>query len=337
MNWLAIDIGGANLKVADGEGFAAAYSFAMWRDSANLAQQIRTTISEAPTSTHLAVTMTGELADCFENKAAGVRYILNAVREGSDNRHARIYLCDGRMVTPQVALTLPHLVAAANWHALAKFAARYAKGAPALLVDVGSTTCDIIPIADGKPAARGQTDTQRLISGELVYTGIERSPVCAVTRNVTYRGQPCPLVQEVFATMRDVYLVLEDLPEEPANHLTSDGRPATKAAARGRLSRMIAADTDEFNHRDAVTLARGAADEQASQLAAAIQRVRGSLPAPPETIILSGHGDFLAKAALLRLQMSQPLLPLVAELGPLVSRSATAHALAVLAREAMVK
>src|SRR5438045_1829148 len=125
MNWLALDIGGANLKTADGQGYAQSYAFALWRDPSRLAQQIRTAISEAPPSDHLAVTMTGELADCFDSKAVGIRFILEAVKAGSDNRHARVYLVDGRLVSPPVALSLPQLAAASNWHALARFAGRY--------------------------------------------------------------------------------------------------------------------------------------------------------------------------------------------------------------------
>src|SRR6476659_9923733 len=149
MNWLALDIGGANLKVADGRGFAESYSFALWRDPNGLSQQVRTIISEAPTSDHLAVTMTGELADCFDSKESGVRFILQAVADGSDNRHTRVYLVDGRLVSPQVALTLPHLAAASNWHALARFAARFAPQGAALLIDIGSTTCDVVPLWNG--------------------------------------------------------------------------------------------------------------------------------------------------------------------------------------------
>src|SRR6185436_6442383 len=74
MKWLALDIGGANLKTADGQGYAQSYAFALWKDPNRLAQQIRTAISEAPPADHLAVTMTGELADCFESKAAGIRF-----------------------------------------------------------------------------------------------------------------------------------------------------------------------------------------------------------------------------------------------------------------------
>ena len=334
MNWLALDIGGANLKAADGQGYAQSYAFALWREPQALAQHIRTAISEAPPADHLAVTMTGELADCFDSKADGIRFILQAVNTGSGNRHTRVYLVDGRLVAPQAALNMPHLAAAANWHALARFAGKFAPVGAALLIDVGSTTCDVIPLVDGKPIAQGETDTQRLLTGELVYTGVERSPVCGVADFVPYRGQACPVVHELFSTMRDVYLLLDKLAENPADTLTADGRPATKAAARTRLGRMIAADADEFNHRDAVAAAQSLADAQTARLASAITKVIATLPMPPVKIILSGHGEFLVTAALASLGIQTATVSLSRELGPALSRSATAHALAILAREA---
>jgi probable H4MPT-linked C1 transfer pathway protein len=332
MNWLALDIGGANLKSADGLGYAQSYAFALWREPQALAQHIRTAISEAPPADHLAITMTGELADCFDSKADGVRFILEAVNTGSGNRHTRVYLVDGRLVAPQAALSLTHLVAAANWHVLARFAGKFAPSGPALLIDVGSTTCDVIPLLDGKPIAKGATDTQRLLAGELVYTGIERSPVCGVADFLPYRGQACPVVHELFATTYDVYLLLDKLAANPADTHTADGRPATKAAARARLGRMLAADSDEFNHRDAVTAAQGLADAQTARLASAISKVAATLPAPLAKVILSGHGEFLAEAALSSLALTPPTIALTRELGPALSRSATAHALALLAR-----
>ena len=334
MNWLALDIGGAKLKVADGLGFAESYSFALWRDPNGLSQQVRTIISEAPKADHLAVTMTGELADCFENKAAGVRHILRMVGDGSDNRHSRVYLVDGRMVSPQVAVTLPQLVAASNWHALARFAGRFAKTGAALMIDVGSTTTDIIPLLNGVPIARGKSDTERLLLGELFYTGVERSPACAVAHTVLYRGQQCPVAQEVFATMRDAYLLLAGLQEDPADHNTADGRPATKAAAKVRIGRVIAADSDEVNHRDAAAIAQCLADAQAAQIAGAIQKVVSAMPARPEKVILSGHGEFVATNALRVANIQAKFHSLQDDLGPRLSRVGPAHALAVLAREA---
>jgi len=334
MHWLGIDIGGAYLKSADGAGFAEAFHFALWEHPDRLAGELRTLIAHAPSSDHLAVTMTGELADCFQDKAEGVRFILEALGEASSGRHTRVYMNNGKLVTPPVAATRPAEVGAANWHALARYAARFAAQETALLIDVGSTTCDIVPLMDGQPLLSGRTDTERILGGELVYTGVERSPVCAVADNVAYRGQPCPVAAEVFATMRDVYIILGDLREDTSTRLTADGRPGTKAASRDRLARMICADSETFNHRDAVLLAQSAADTQAARVASAIEGVVSRLPGPPTACILSGHGEFLARRALDELLISPRIVSLHDELGAKVSRCAPCHALAILAREA---
>jgi probable H4MPT-linked C1 transfer pathway protein len=335
MHWLALDIGGANLKAADGEGFAEAYAFALWREPDRLAQELRTIIAEAPESTHLAVTMTGELADCFESKTQGVQHILKAVNEAADGRHTRVYLADGMLVTPQVAAMKPQLAAASNWHALARFCGRFASEGTAVMIDVGSTTSDLVPLIDGKPVTVGKTDTERLLSGELVYTGVERTPACALLRTVPYRGQPCPIATELFATTRDAWTILGDLPEDGDEKGTADGRPATKAHSRVRLGRLICADEESFNHRDAALIAESIADVQTSQLLAALKDVFKRLPQPPSKIILSGHGEFLSRRVLDALGVSAPIVSLARELKPSISRCAPAHALAVLAREAV--
>jgi len=335
MNYLGLDIGGANIKVADGRGYAATYPFPLWRQADKLGHQLRAIIFEAPAADHLAITMTGELADCFASKADGVNHILKAVAAASDNRHTRVYLSDGRMVTPQVAATLPQLAAAANWHALARFSLRYAPTGASLLIDIGSTTTDIVPLVDGQVVAKGTTDTTRLLAGELVYTGVERSPVCALVDHVPYRGQPCPVAQELFATTLDVYLLLDRLAERPADMSTADGKPATKAAARMRLGRMIAADSEEFNHRDAIAIAETVANAQLDRVVATAKHVASRLASPPGAYLFSGHGEFLAMKALEDLPPVGRVVRLSEELDPVVSRCAPAHAVAVLAREAM--
>jgi len=334
MDWLALDIGGANLKMADGRGFADSRPFALWRESHRLAQELRRLMAEAPASDHLAVTMTGELADCFETKELGVRFILEAVGEASDGRHTRVYLCDGRMVTPQVALKDPLLAAAANWRALAEFAGRFAKRGGALLIDVGSTTCDIVPLIDGKPATHNTTDLDRMLSGELVYTGVERSPVCALVDRVPYRERECPLAQEVFATTRDVYLVLGELAEHPADNHTADHRPATREHAVRRLARMLSAPADRFTADDAVAMAKVVAKAQAARIAAGVRQVVARMPVQPEVCLLSGHGAMAAQRAIDQDAALPAALSLGEKLGADVNRCLTAHALAVLSREA---
>jgi probable H4MPT-linked C1 transfer pathway protein len=239
------------------------------------------------------------------------------------------------IVTPQVAITKPLLAAASNWHALARFCGRYTKPGAAILIDVGSTTTDIIPILDGVPATVGHTDTERLLSGELVYTGVERTPVCALLRTVSYRGQACPIATEMFATTRDAYTILGDLAEDAGEKRTADGRPATKAFARARLGRLVCADEESFNHRDAAVIAESITDVQTQQLMVALNDVMKRLPSPPAKFVLSGHGEFLARRALETLQLSTPIVSLARELRPNISRCAPAHALAVIAREAV--
>ena len=53
-------------------------------------------------------------------------------------------------------------MASANWHALATFAVRYALTHGGLLIDIGSTTTDIISIERGQVIAAGLTDPDRL-------------------------------------------------------------------------------------------------------------------------------------------------------------------------------
>ncbi len=99
-----------------------------------------------------------------------------------------VWQTTGRFVTPPEAREAPLLVAAANWHALATFVGRLAPEGSALLIDVGTTTTDLIPLKDGVPIPVGRTDRERLQSGELVYSGVKRTPVCALVRDSSLSG-----------------------------------------------------------------------------------------------------------------------------------------------------
>lgn len=333
MNWLALDIGGAHVKAADGRGFAAAYPFALWKNADGLTHELRRIISESPESDHLVATMTGELADCFESKEQGVQFILQSLQDAADGRHTRVYVNDGTFVTPVVARRRYTEVAAANWHALARYCGRFMELGVALLIDVGSTTCDVIPFRDGFPIHLGLNDTQRLLSGELVYTGVQRSPICAMAHHVPYRDHLCPLAQELFATMLDVYVILGDLAEDPASHWTADGRPATKPHCRARLGRSICADAEQFNHRDAVAMAQSLAERQAELLTEGMERVLQRVGETPQSIVTCGLGEFLARRAIEQFGLKTSVISLRQQLGRGISRCATAHALAVIAQE----
>ena len=333
MRWLAFDIGGANLKIADGQGYAVSVAFPLWKEPGRLTEKLRQAIEQAPPSDQIAVTMTGELADCFATKQEGVTFIVEAVQAAADARGLKVYINTGVLVGPEIVLRNPLLGAATNWHALASYAGRYVREGTTLLIDAGSTTCDIIPIEHGGPATDAVDDLQRLLTGQLLYTGVERSPVCAILQTVRYRNAECPIAQEWFATMQDVYLVLGDLPPDDENQNTADGKAATIGAARTRLARYLSASSSQFSLADARTMAEQAAEQQQEMLARSIRSVVGQLREPPSTVIVSGVGEFLVCRALERLDYAGDCFSLGTQLGLQVSRVAPAHALAVLARE----
>ncbi len=331
MSWVGLDIGGAHLKAADGRGFAASRYFPLWQRPGELPVALSALLAECPAADRLAVTMTGELADCFTTKAEGVGAIVSAVR--SLRADVRVYLTDGRLADCDTALSNPLLAAASNWHVLARFAGRWAPRGLALVFDLGSTTFDCIPLVEGVPTARGKTDPERLLAGELVYSGVVRSPICAVVSEIPYRGRSCRVAQELFATTWDAYLVTGDLPEEPDVTHTADGRPATIGCAHDRLARMICADRTLFTRADALAAARAVRESQLRLFEAAIRQVLDGRSSAPETVILCGQGEFLLKALIERVEWTSRSISLDSLLGPHVSRCATAHALAVVASE----
>jgi probable H4MPT-linked C1 transfer pathway protein len=332
MSWLALDIGGANIKVADGRGGARSYEFALWKMPDRLSARLEEILGGFPGCQRLVATMTGELADCYSSKREGVAAIIDGLVQAARGRELMVYLTDGSWSLPQAAKSQYRLAAASNWHALARYAVRFTRGRDALLIDVGSTTCDLIPLIGGRVTSQGKTDTQRLLCQELVYTGVERTPVCAIVPSLPYRQGCCPVARELFATSLDAYLLLGDVPEDEGRRSTADGRPATRAAAQVRLARCVCADGDEFDGDDAIRAAQAVADAQARSLAAAIDAAHHRHQAL-ELAILSGHGEFLARRALERACRALPTHSLRDELGADVSRCASSHALAVLANE----
>ncbi|HEV8070349.1 MAG TPA: hydantoinase/oxoprolinase family protein [Planctomycetaceae bacterium] len=335
MGVVGLDIGGANLKAADAEGHASTRPFAVWKNPDRLAAEIDALLAGFPSPDAIAVTMTAELADCYRTKRDGVEAILGAVELAAGGVPVLVWQTDGRLVTPREARAAPLLTAAANWHALATFLGSLAPVGGALLIDIGTTTCDLIPLEDGRPVPAGRTDRERLQSGELVYTGVRRTPVCAVVGAIPFRGSDCGVMAELFATTLDVYLTTGDLLENPADVETADGRPATRACARDRLARCIGCDSEEFSQADAEVAAHAIAEAQQGQILHALNAVLRSRASLPSRVFLSGVGSFLAR----QIVQSSPALAeastisLLEVFGPSVSEAACAFAVARLAVE----
>jgi probable H4MPT-linked C1 transfer pathway protein len=320
---LGLDIGGANLKAAHSDGVARLMPFALWRRPEGLLDALRNLIRPLPRFDMLAVTMTGESCDCYETKRQGVVSILDVVLRVADQTPILVWTTSGSFTSLDEAKDQFIKTASANWLALATFAGRYVPAGSSLLIDIGSTTTDIVPLLDGKPAPRGRTDRERLKTRELVYTGVRRTPVCSL---LGMDG-----AAELFATTLDVYLLLEDLRENIEDRNTADGRPASREAARARLARMVGADLECFSKHDANELAREISNRQSAAIREAVMKVTSD-HGHPETVVISGEGEFLAR----RVVGNVKVISLGDQLGPEISRSACAYAVAKLAQESMV-
>ncbi len=325
--YLGLDIGGANLKAANTKGQAISVPFALWRNQEGLPEALGDLANRFPNCRHLAVTMTGELCDCFETKKQGVNFILDAVQSIPRMKSIRVWQTNGQFVAPSKARKSTLKTAAANWFALATYAGRFSTGESALLIDIGSTTTDLIPMVRGNPCPQGLTDMDRLKTMELVYTGVTRTPVCAVGAGRTLYG--IEMAAELFATMLDVYLV-KGLIEDQDHCDTADGRPATVKNAHARLARMLGGDTSLCSIEEIGVLASRISLEQQSKITKAMWKVKKALPTPPQQYILSGVGEFLAREIIWE---DHKIVSLGEKLGPEISSAACAYAVAILAEE----
>lgn len=310
MQVLGFDIGGANIKASDADGRTTSVTFPMWTQHLQLPDALASLAAELCAEPDMvAATMTAELADCFPTKAEGVEYVIGAIEQAFPNVPIRIWMTSGEFAEPEDARELPTLIAAANWHALATWAGRAVPEGPAVLIDVGSTTTDMVPLLDGFPVPRGLNDADRLLNGELVYSGAFRTPVCAVVTWVPFRKKRCPVAAEVFATMADVMLIAGLREEDGTNSDTADGRPLTRSASLNRLAHMVCCDSTEVTELELQKMAEHILQEQRQQLCNALQSVLATLsaavkqsgdrPAKSEkpVVLFSGSGAQIAREA----------------------------------------
>lgn len=323
---LGLDIGGANLKAAHSNGTARSIPFPLWKHPERLSAELASLGAAMPPHDRFAITMTGELCDCFETKREGVRAILTSVRAMAGPTPIRVWCTPGRFLDFDDAMDQAYDVAAANWLALAHLIAQKFPEERVLLIDTGSTTTDIVYLNRGRPEPRGFTDPERLATGELVYTGVRRTPICAVLGMA--------VAAEFFATMLDAYLCLGLTGENPDDRDTADGRPATRAFARARLARMLCADPCTFSEEQAQELAKSALRTQHHVVGEAIERVVAKRRRV-DRIVVSGSGEILGRSVCAehRSMAAISLTSLAELLGAKLSQAACAYAVAVLAAQ----
>ncbi|TWT69854.1 hydantoinase/oxoprolinase family protein [Crateriforma conspicua] len=324
---IGLDIGGANLKAATDAGDAADVFFPLWKQPDRLATAVAEILQDYcrddPADCTIGVTMTGELADCYVDRAVGVAHITDSVVQaaesiGMNRRQVHFYCVDGRFVDSQLVKQCVDRAAASNWHALASYVAAEICS-DGWLIDIGSTTCDLLPLRKGRVATDSLTDFDRLCKGQLAYFGCRRTPVQSIVCSllmpralqsgivtVSNDAMNCdgdlidvPVMREQFATTDDVGLLLGHVSEDQDDCDTADGCPRTVSSAINRIARMVGLDRRSVDLALARFMAkqvqRAASDRIRDAAARAVsdQDSRGDTAMNGTKLVISGHGDWL--------------------------------------------
>ncbi len=245
---LGWDVGGAHLKAAllsaKGEVLRV-YQVAcpLWRGMEVLEGALVEILSqlESPPQRHL-VTMTGELVDIFPHRHAGVLQISAFMAERLSGE-VLFYSAKQRFVSLSEVSLCAESIASANWHASASLIAKSVK--QGLLIDIGSTTTDLILLRDGAVASQGFSDAERMRFDELIYAGVVRTPLMALCHKVMFNGHLVNVAAEHFATTSDVYRLTNELALEDDMADSADGMGKTELETARRLARMIGHDAED--------------------------------------------------------------------------------------------
>jgi len=305
------DVGGAHVKASlleDGRlRDVAQWAAPLWQGLSHLDAAVDAARRRWPglAQAQHGVTMTAEMTDLFPHREAGVRALAErvAARLGPATR---FFAGPADWPTQAAAPGRWRDIASANWLATAHLIGT--SWPDALLVDIGSTTTDLIPIRDGQPCPQGRSDADRLASGELVYLGVVRTPLCALARQIGFAGRRFNVMNEFFATTADVFRLTGELDPAHDQHPSADGGEKNLEAACRRLARMIGMDAREAGlgaWRDfAAGWRRAVLDETATHLARVAQTAALPADAP---LVGAGSGLFLVRE--LAARSGRPFVP----------------------------
>ncbi len=304
MKILGLDIGGANLKavwidVFNGDMMSCRTTveyLPMWNGGKDrlpaALREVSDILAQGDLPDAIGITMTAELSDAFESKSEGVEYTLQCVRQTYyDIGPLLVVDYNGDLGTIKAAQRDPLRYSSANWAATAKVLCGIF--ADCLLIDVGSTTTDIIPIQNSKIATEGRTDLDRLATGELVYTGALRSDIQSITHTLPVNGRETEVAAERFALSGDVHLILGNIAPEEYSTETADGRDTSRQRCFARLARAVCADPGMIGETGLIKMASYIYDKQVDKIHKRLVNVLDRLnivPREDTPVITTGLG-----------------------------------------------
>ncbi|PHS24069.1 MAG: H4MPT-linked C1 transfer pathway protein [Methylophaga sp.] len=334
------DIGGAHLKVArcddQGNNFQIIQiPCPLWQGIESLEQAIETILAKLDSQHDLtAITMTGELVDIFADRQSGVAEILNCVARYIKTENIKVYGAQAGWLNIEQATQQWQMVASRNWQASASIAAAHQQDG--LFIDIGSTTCDIIALINGKESPRGFNDLERQTSRELLYTGAIRTPLISLCQSAPFDGELVGLAAEVFATTGDCWVLLDKLNPKSIQDSSANNKPWNAQYCASRIAHLLGTDAVQTQLQPWQQLAQWFAEQQCHLIINAILHVISSHKTLPANapIIGAGVGRFIIKMCAQRLgRPYQDLDVLIAIPHTEASDHAAAVAVALLARQ----
>jgi hypothetical protein len=297
MRILGLDVGGAHVKAAllraNGKfPRRKVYPFEIWKNPGGLAGLLRT-IRDGQKPDAVVLTMTGELSDVFKTRADGARHIVKCAVNAMEPIPVSVVDVEGELIGPKTAIREYGRVVSANWSATVKWVSRHVERC--LVVDIGSTTTDILPVKSGAPAVKGKTDLQRLMTGELLYTGALRTPVSAIVATLKINGTSVAVCPEYFSVMGDACLYLGEIRAKDYTIPTPDNGPKTRRAAALRLARAVLSSPEELGDGEIGSIACQIVEAQVDAICRAVKRVMKDQKLGDAPVVLIGPGRIYLK------------------------------------------
>lgn len=294
-NCIGWDVGGAHLKavLVNGAGHVLAAKQVycpLWLGLNQLEAAIVQVQAEFNAEQH-AVTMTGELADIFDNRQQGVMQIAQLL---SGKLQGNIRYFAGKHQFVEISMVAEYWadIASMNWLASLQLAAQHANRA--MFVDIGSTTTDIALIDATVPVVQGFTDAMRMQCDELVYSGVVRTPLMAVAQKIKVGNKLAHVAAEYFATTADIYTLTDELSFDDNIATTADGADKSVISCARRIARMVGHDVSDAPLASWHDLALQFRQIQITQIKTAMQNQLARLSNTSQLqIIGAGVGSFL--------------------------------------------
>ena len=240
------DIGGAHIKYCvESETSDIIWydiiDFDFWKDYAKLRKLIVDICKKYHKKGSSLVnyfTMSAEMCDCFDNRRAGVEYILHQINK---IKYSSYIFSKHGLIKLNSNHKLPlDGVGSYNWYASALYVSKLIDDA--ILIDFGSTTCDFSIIKNGKIKNRRTSDIDGMFTKELLYTGCSRTPIYANISEIVLRNKIYRIIPESFSSMSDINIILGNLNKRDIYSKSSDGSNHSLLQSYKRVSRSFGFD-----------------------------------------------------------------------------------------------